>query len=84
MTHAGEDGSESNYMQYCAETNLFTLVLALGFYNENLVFRDGVPPPPCDDPDLEFDIVTREWVDRANARTPVWTERRARDHFGEA
>ena len=59
-------------------------MLALGFYNENLEFRDGVPPPPCDDPDLEFDIVTREWVDRANARTPVWTERRARDHFGEA
>ena len=48
MTHADEDGSASNYMQYCAETNLFTLVLALGFYNENLVYTRHVEQPLTD------------------------------------
>ena len=82
MTHTDEDGKGSNKLSYCLETKELKLFLSLGYFNENLTFKEGTQPPECTDPTLEFDIVERAWVDRSLPDTPVWTEDRARAHFG--
>jgi hypothetical protein len=82
MTHDDANGKGSNKMTYCLETKTLCIHLSLAFFGENLKFIDGqLPPePPAQAAQLEFDIVTRKWVNRNEA--PPWTEARALAHFG--
>ena len=82
MTHEDQDDKGANKVVYCLETKTLYIHLALAFFGANLKFVTGVAPPDKDS--LEFDIVTRELVDRTSASAAVWTEARARNHFGEA
>ena len=81
-TWQDQNGKGSNKLMYCMETKELKLFFAVGFYNENLTFVDGAPPPPCEDPSLEYDIVERAWVNRLDPETEKWTEARARARFG--
>ena len=80
MAHDDVDGKGSNKLSYCLETKELRIHLSLAFFNENLKFVDGKPPPLSPGKKLEFDIVTRAWVDRKHSEP--WTEARALNHFG--
>lgn len=84
MTHLDDNGSNSNFMEYCLERKELKLVMALAIFGENLQHRKGVPPPEHEDENLQFDIVTRTHVDREDPNTEAWTEGRALAHFGMA